>query len=74
MEQTAAERFAHIHTLAAADPEYLELQRRCARLDLPFLTVLEKLPEEDRTVILDYIRALGTSALRLAEIACEHMK
>ena len=71
MEQTAAECFARVHALAAEDPEYQQLQSQMAGLDLPFLAVLEKLEPEDRQVILDYIRALGASALRLTEIACE---
>ncbi len=74
MEQTAAERFERIHALAAEDREYQGLQRQMAGLDLPFLAVLEKLEPEDRQVILDYIRALGASALRLTEIACETIK
>ena len=74
MEQMAAARFERIHALAAEDPAYQHLQRQMAGLDLPFLAVLEKLEPEDRQVILDYTRALGTSALRLTEIACEYMK
>ena len=73
MEQTVAERFERVHALAAKDPQYQQLQRQMAGLDLPFLAVLEKLEPEDRRVIMDYIRALGTSALRLTEIACEHI-
>ena len=74
MKQTAAERFERIHALAAEDPEYQRLLRQMAGLDLPFLAVLEKLEPEDRGVILDYIRTLGASALRLTEIACETIK
>ena len=74
MEQTAADRFERVHALAAKDPEYQQLQQQMAGLDLPFLAVLEKLEPEDRQVILDYIRALGASALRLTEIACETIK
>ena len=70
MEQMAAARFERIHALAAKDPEFGELQSQLARLDLPFLAALEKLEPEDRGVILDYIRTLGASALRLTEIAC----
>ncbi len=74
MEQTVAERFDRVHALAAQDPEYQLLQSQLAGLDIPFLAVLEKLDQEGREIIRDYIRILGTSALRLTEIACEHMK
>ena len=71
MEQRAAARFERIHALAATDPEYQRLQGQMAGLDLPFLAALEKLEQKDRAVIMDYIRTLGASALRLTEIACE---
>lgn len=74
MEQTAAERFAQVHILAAKDPEYQQLQSQMAGLDLPFLAALEKLNPADRQIIRDYVRALGASALRLTEIACEYLK
>ena len=74
MEQTAAERFERVHALAAKDPEYQQLQRQMAGLDLPVLAVLEKLEPKDRAVMMDYVRALGTAAMRLTEIACENMK
>lgn len=74
MKQKAAERFERVHALAAKDPEYQQLQCQMAGLDLPFLAVLEKLEPEDRAVIRDYVRTLGTSALRLTELACEMMK
>ncbi len=71
MEQTAQQRFSRVLALAAADPVYQDLQHECARLDQGVLAALEKLSPEDRTVIRDYIHTLGTSALRLTEIACE---
>ena len=71
METTASERFAQVLALAAADPEYQALQQKCAELDGAFLTALEKLPKKDRAAVLNYIRALGSSALRLTELACE---
>ena len=71
MDQAAAQRFSRVLALAAADPEYQSLQGECAGLESAVLTALEKLCREDRTVVTDYIRALGASALRLAEIACE---
>lgn len=71
MEGTAAARFEWIHALAAEDPEYQRLQRQLAGLDVPVLAALEKLEQKDRAVILDYIRVLGASALRLTELACE---
>ena len=74
MDTRAEDRFRQVLQTAAGDPEYRALQSRCAGLDQHFLAALEKLPEEDRRVVLDYIRALGESALRLTEIACEHMK
>lgn len=70
MEKTAMERFERVYALAAQDPEYQQLQQQMARLDRSFLAALEKLNPEDREVIWDYIRTLGTSALRLTEIAC----
>ncbi len=70
METRAEGRFRQIMQTAAGDPEYRALQSRCAGLDQAFLAVMEKLPEEDRRVVMDYIRALGASALRLTEIAC----
>ena len=74
MEQTAQERFERVHALAAKDPEYQNLQQQLVGLDLPVLEVLEKLEPRDQAVIRDYIRILGTSALRLTEIACENIK
>lgn len=71
MDTRAEDRFRQVLQTAAGDPEYRALQSRCAGLDQPLLAALEKLPEEDRRVVLDYIRALGASALRLTEIACE---
>ena len=70
MEKTAQERFRHVMTAAAADTEYQTLQARCTELDGQVLAALEKLPEEDRAALREYIRALGESALRLTEIAC----
>ena len=71
MEKMAQERFQQVLSAAAADPEYQRLRSRLEELDLPVLAVLEKLEQEDQTVIREYIRALGASALRLTEIACE---
>ena len=45
----------------------------CEELDKRVLGALEKLPPKDRSVIREYIRVLGASALRLTEIACETM-
>ena len=71
METTASARFAQVLAQAAADPEYQVQQNKCAELDGAFLSALDKLPKKDRAVVRDYIRALGSSALRLTEIACE---
>ena len=71
MEQTAQQRFSRILALAAADPEYQDLQNECARMDQAVLTALEKLPPADRELLRDYIHILGASALRLTELACE---
>ena len=68
MDTRAEDRFRQVLQTAAGDPEYRALQGRCAGLDQPLLAALEKLPEADRRVVLDYIRALGESALRLTEI------
>ena len=70
MENLAQERFQQVLSAAAKDPEYQALQHRCAELDSRVLDALEKLPNEDRTAIRDYIQTLGASALRLTEIAC----
>lgn len=70
MDMEALDRFRQVQSTASGDAEYLALQRRCAELDLPFLAAMEKLSAEDRAVVMDYIRALGASALRLTEIAC----
>ena len=70
MENLAQERFRQVLAAAAADPEYQSLQTRCAELDRRVLDALEKLPPEDRAAVLDYIKTLGTSSLRLTEIAC----
>ena len=70
MEKQAQERFRQVLAAAAADPEYQTLQTRCAELDRQVLAALEKLPEEDRAALRDYIHTLGASALRLTEIAC----
>ena len=71
MEKLAQERFQQVLSAAAADPEYQRLRSRLEELDLPLLAVLEKLEPREQTLIRDYIRLLGTSALRLTEIACE---
>ena len=70
MDATVLDRFGQVLALAAADPEYQALRNRCAELDSRVLDALEKLPPEDRAAVLDYIQTLGTSALRLTEIAC----
>ena len=70
MENLDQERFRQVLALAAADPEYQTLQNRCAELDRRVLDALEKLPDEDRAAVLDYIQTLGTAALRLTELAC----
>ena len=70
MENLDQERFRQVLALAAADPEYQTLQNRCAEQDRRVLDALQKLPDEDRAAVLDYIQTLGTSALRLTEIAC----
>ena len=70
MEKRTQERFRQVLAIAAADMEYQTLQARCAELDGQVLAALEKLPEEDRAALREYIRALGESALRLTEIAC----
>ena len=70
MENLAQERFRQVLALAAADEQYQVLRNRCAELDSRVLDALEKLPPEDRAAVLDYIKALGSSALRLTEIAC----
>ena len=70
MEKLAQERFRQVLAAAAADPEYQTLQARCAELDRRVLDALQKLPDEDRAAVLDYIQTLGASALRLTEIAC----
>ena len=70
MENLDQERFRQVLALAAADPEYQTHQTRCAELDRRVLDALQKLPDEDRAAVLDYIQTLGTSALRLTEIAC----
>ena len=74
MDRTAQALFERVHALAAKDPEYQNLQQQLAGLDLPVLEVLEKLESGDQSVIREYIRILGASALRLTEIACENMK
>ena len=71
MENLAQERFQQVLSAAAKDPEYQRLRHRLEELDLSVLAVLEKLEPEDQTVIREYIRALGASALRLTELACE---
>lgn len=71
MEQTAQQRFSRVLALAAADPEYQDLQNECARMDQAVLAALEKLPPADRELLRDYIHILGASALRLTELACE---
>ena len=73
MDAMASDRFRQVLALAAADPEYQALQRECEELDKRVLGALEKLPPKDRSVIREYIRVLGASALRLTEIACETM-
>lgn len=71
MDAAAQERFSHVLSLAAEDKTYQQLQQYCEMLDEPFLAALKKLPEVDHSIIREYIRATGASALRLAEIACE---
>ena len=70
MEKLAQERFRQVLAAAAADAQYQALQTRCAELDRRVLDALEKLSDEDRAAVLDYIQTLGTAALRLTEIAC----
>ena len=71
MNDVALEHFFHILSLAAEDETYQRLQEYCGMLDEPFLDALKKLPEVDRSIIREYVRATGASALRLTEIACE---
>ena len=72
MNTIAEKRFRDVLERAASDPEYQNLQKKFAELDPMVLAALDKLPGTDRTAVLDYIRVLGTSALRLTELACEH--
>ena len=71
MEKTPMQRFEQVQALAARDQTYQELIASCAALDGKVLEILERLPEEDRQTIREYLRLVGTSALRLTEIACE---
>ena len=73
MEEKAQKRFEHILSLAAGDETYQQLLRQCSNLDRPLAEVLEGLPGETPSLFREYIRLLGTSALRLAEIACEEI-
>jgi len=52
MDTAAQERFLKIVALAAQDETYQKLQRRCAELDLPFLSAMERLSEEERDVVM----------------------
>lgn len=71
MDEKAQQHFAQVLSLAAEDEHYQQLRHRCELLDSAFLTVIEELPEEKRAVMRAYIQAIGASALRLTEIACE---
>ena len=71
MEKTPLERFEQVQALAVRDQVYQELVASCAALDGRVLAILERLPEEDRQTIREYLRLVGSSALRLTEIACE---
>ena len=73
MEEKAQKRFEHILSLAAEDETYQQLLQQCSNLDRPLAEVLEGLPGETQSLFREYIRLLGASALRLAEIACEEI-
>ena len=70
MEEKAQKRFEHILSLAAGDETYQQLLQQCSNLDRPLAEVL---PGETQSLFREYIRLLGVSALRLAEIACEEI-
>ena len=71
MDTAAQERFSRVLSLAAEDELHRQLRLHCELLDEPLLAILEKLSETERTVIREYIRLMGASALRLTELACE---
>ena len=73
MEEKAQKRFEHILSLAAGDENYQQLLQQCSNLDRPLSAALEGLAEETQSLLREYIRLLGASALRLVEIACKEI-
>ena len=71
MDAAAQECFSRVLTLAAEDECYQKLQLYIEMLDEPFLAALKKLSDVDRSIVKEYVRVTGVSALRLTEIACE---
>lgn len=58
-----------VDALAKADPEYRELVRRRDALDGAYTELLERLGEEDRELLLEYMEVVGNMQYRMTQLA-----
>jgi hypothetical protein len=58
-----------VQQLANNDPEYQQLARRRMELEPGFQTLLDKLTEEDREALLDYMEAESDLHYRYSQLA-----
>ena len=58
-----------VQQLANMDSEYRELAQKRAELDNDFSTLLSRLSEDDRELLLEYMDVVGNLQYRFAQLA-----
>lgn len=71
MDQKTLSKYLKLLEIAKEDMEYRLLCQECAALDGAVLDLLQRLPEVDRDLLMDYIGVTGAVSRRLMEIAAE---
>lgn len=66
--------FKRILDLAQTDPEYLRLDQELSETCRAVLSLLERLSNEDRCLLMDYLGTYSTRELRMVELACLYME
>ena len=58
-----------VDALAKLDPEYQELACHQAELEPEYTRLLEKLPDTDRELLLEYMDVVGNMQYRFSQLA-----
>ncbi len=58
-----------VDALAKADPEYRELARQRLELEPEYEALLDRMPPEDRELLLDYMDVVGNMQYRISQLA-----